>query len=50
MCVTEERVKELAREEYQKLLGTEQDVCKHSDRGTLNADGSVTCSACGKVL
>jgi len=50
MCVTEERVRELAREEYQKLLNKGQDACKHRDRGTLNPDGSITCSDCGKVL
>ncbi|KKK47271.1 hypothetical protein LCGC14_3156870 [marine sediment metagenome] len=50
MCVSEERIREIAREEYQKLLNTEQDACKHEVQGTLHEDGSTTCDTCGKLL
>ncbi len=50
MCVSEERIRELIREEYQKLLDEKQDNCSHEVSCTQKADGSFVCDTCGKVL
>ncbi len=50
MCLSEERIREIVREEHQKLLDEKQDSCDHEVSGTQHLDGSFTCDACGKVL
>ncbi|KKK98804.1 hypothetical protein LCGC14_2639100 [marine sediment metagenome] len=50
MCVSEERVREIIREEHQKLLDEKQDNCAHEVSCTQHADGSFICDTCGKVL
>ncbi len=50
MCVSEERVREIVREEHRALLDERQNNCAHEVSCTQNSDGSFTCDACGKVL
>ncbi len=50
MCVSEERVREIVHEEYQRLLDEKQDNCAHEVSCTQQPDNSFICDTCGKVL
>ena len=50
MCLSEERIREIIREEHQARLDERQDRCDHEVSCTQHADGSFICDTCGKVL
>ena len=50
MGVSEERIREIVREEHQKLLEEKQSACGHEVSCTQQADNLFVCDACGKVL
>ncbi|KKM78364.1 hypothetical protein LCGC14_1360670 [marine sediment metagenome] len=47
--ITEEQIRQWAREEIQKFVETKQDRCQHSVSGTMR-DSILYCDGCDKVL
>ncbi len=47
--LTEEQIRQIVRDERDKLREEEQDACTHGKSGTL-VDGETTCDRCGKIV
>ena len=48
--LTESQIREIVRDEAQKILGGVQDDCPHLKSGSFRSDGSIICDGCGKQL
>jgi len=47
---TELEIREIVRDEVEKILGGVQANCPHLSSGSFLADGSIVCDGCGKQL